>query len=105
VAAVILLVVACHGEGVDACGKLGDPIAREECRYDAVRTVATDDAALDAALAGIEDAGSRDLVLYRLARDLPERAHALCGRTTTPAMRDKCDKVLGRPHLSGPPKP
>ena len=103
-ATLIFFLAGClRGKGLEACDAYGDPIAREECRYDEVKKVLTDDAALDAALARIDDPASRDLVLYRLAVDNPDRANALCARTKTPALQDKCAKVIGRPHLRGPP--
>ncbi len=106
VATLILLVGAClWGKGLEACDAYGDPIAREECRYDEVKKVMDDPAALDAALAHIDDDASRDLALFRLARDNPSRARDLCARVKTPAMQDKCAKTLGRPHLDGQPTP
>jgi len=106
VAALIALLGGClWGKGLAACDAYGDPIAREECRYDEVKKVMSDPTALDAALAHIADEASHDLVLYRLAVDNPDRASELCRRTRTAAMQDKCAKVIGRPHLnSGPPR-
>lgn len=105
-ATLIALLGGClWGKGLEACDAYGDPIAREECRYDEVKKVLDNPAGLEAALARIADQASHDLVLYRLAVDNPERATDLCRRTRTPAMQDKCAKVIGRPHLnSGPPR-
>ena len=103
-ATLILLVGACiGGKGLEGCDAYGDPIAREECRYDEVKKVMSDPSALDGALAHIQDAASHDLVLYRLAVDNPDRAPELCRRTRTPTMQEKCAKVIGRPHLQRAP--
>ncbi|MDP2313356.1 MAG: hypothetical protein Q8P41_10655 [Pseudomonadota bacterium] len=102
----LLFAFACRTEpGLPGCDGLGDPIAREECRYDAVKPLVNDDQALRAAVDSMSDEASRDLLLYRLAVDNPQRAQSLCALTRTPVLREKCDKVIGRPHLAGPPRP
>ncbi len=102
----LIVVIGCHwNDGLAGCDGMGDPIAREECRYDNVKPLVKDDAALRAAVDTIPDPASRDLLLLRLAFDQPERAQALCTMVKTPAVREKCDKVVGRPHLAGPPRP
>ncbi|MDP2309190.1 MAG: hypothetical protein Q8P18_24415 [Pseudomonadota bacterium] len=99
----LLLVFGCHTEpGLAGCEGVRDPIAREECRYDAIKPLVADDAALRAAVDSMTDSASRDLVLLRLAFDRPERAQALCRMVKTPPVREKCDKVVGRPHIAGP---
>lgn len=102
--AALIFLLACteRATGVAACEPLGDPISREECRYDAIQKVMDDPGGFTAALDSFPDT-SRDLVLYRLAVDQPARARHLCGLTRTAAMTDKCSKLLGRPHMSGPP--
>ncbi len=93
------LLAACGTDASGDCGELPPGRALEECRYTRARAAAEQPEALDAALADIDDPASRDLLLLRLAVDLPARAPELCRRITTPAARDKCDKVVGRPHL------
>jgi hypothetical protein len=58
-----------------------------------------DDDALDVGLVEIDDVTSRDLVLLRLAIAAPRHAAALCGRVRTAGAEEKCQQVLGRPHL------
>ena len=100
------LLLGCHREpGLAGCDAVRDPIAREECRYDAIKPLVDDDASLRAALDSMTDTASRDLVLLRLAFDRPERGQALCQMVRTAPVKDKCDKVVGRPHLAGPPRP
>lgn len=102
----VLLALGCHqAPGLAGCDTVKDPIAREECRYDAIKPLVDDEAALRAAVDSMADAASRDLVLLRLAFDRPERAQALCRMVKTAPVKDKCDKVVGRPHISGPPRP
>lgn len=86
------------------CGALGDATARENCRFGFLRPLfeAGDVAGFEAALAGIDDPLARDLVRLRLAIDDPSRADLLCGRVETPSGREKCQQVLGRPHLRAP---
>jgi hypothetical protein len=102
--ATLILLLGCHwtAEGVGSCESMGDPIAKEDCRYDEITKLVGDDAAFTVAVDSLPEV-SRDLVLYRLAVDDPSRAQRLCGMTRTTAMKDKCAKVLGRPHMSGPP--
>ena len=98
----VWLLLACHTKDLAGCATLGDPIAREECRYDFIKPLLADDPAFKAAIDSVTDAPSRDLVLLRLAVDNPERAQSLCGLVRLPATREKCDKVIGRPHIAGP---
>jgi hypothetical protein len=92
--------------GLAACAPCQSPFqgakAREECRYEAVKPLVTDEAALKQALDAIPDDTSRDLVLYRLAVDHPDRAARLCTLMRTDPARQQCEKVVGRPHLNGP---
>jgi hypothetical protein len=83
------------------CARIPEGRARDDCHYALARTHADDAARLDGVLSGVADPAARDMVLLRLAVDLPARAPELCARITTPAARDKCDKVVGRPHLGG----
>lgn len=97
----LALLSACDRGADGDCEAMDPGMAREECRYQAAKAAVGDDAALRAALDRIGDPNARDLVVLRLAVDTPERAPALCALTRTPVGRDKCDKVLGRPHLGG----
>ncbi|MFZ5477971.1 MAG: hypothetical protein ACOZNI_14450 [Myxococcota bacterium] len=63
-----------------------------------------DPAKLDAVLARARDDVEHDLLVERLAVRHHDKASALCPRMRTPQGKDKCAKVLGRPHLAGPPK-
>lgn len=95
----VLLLLACSWD----CDDIGDPRAREDCRFAKVANALEDPAAFDAALGAITDPDARDLVLLRLAVQHPERAGELCGRVQTDVAREKCQQVLGRPHLRGAP--
>lgn len=99
-APLILWLLACGAAEGDCATREGRD--RDACWYEAARTAAPE--ALPAVLDGIDDPVARDLVLLRLAVDHPERANALCAQTKTPTGREKCDKVIGRPHLSGGPR-
>jgi len=90
------------------CAGLPDAAAQEACRYRFIEPLLDDPSALDAALATIDDPGSRDLVLLRLAIADPRRAAGLCRRVTTEGAQARCRQVLGRPHLQStrrPPEP
>lgn len=77
---------------------------QDECRYQAART-APDAAALATALAAIPDDTARDIVVMRIAVDRPDDVIALCAMTTTPIGRQQCERVIGRPHISGKQQP
>ncbi|MES2644956.1 MAG: hypothetical protein V4850_36050 [Myxococcota bacterium] len=105
-ALLVPILLGCHNEpGLPGCDGVRDPIAREECRYDAIKPLVDDEAALRAAVDSMTDAASRDLVLLRLAFDRPDRGQAMCRLVKTASVKEKCDKVVGRPHLAGPPRP
>ena len=61
-----------------------------------------DPAALDAELARFSDPRARDLVLLELAVAEPSAGGKLCAKVTPDAGKEKCAKVIGRPHLQGP---
>lgn len=110
VEAVIALVLwlACGGPAtpttVADCAAIGDATERENCRYGFLRPLFEkgDLQGFEAALGTLEDPLARDLVRLRLAIDDPSRADRLCGRVETGAGREKCQQVLGRPHLRAP---
>jgi hypothetical protein len=97
----VLLILACQGEPVTVaeCASLSPPAEVEDCRLRLVQPIIDDDAALDAALTQIDDPGSRDLLLLRLAISDPPRAARLCRRVETEGAQARCRQVLGRPHL------
>lgn len=116
----LALVSACAGEPdtVAGCAALSDAAAQEDCRYRLVAPLVGDAAKLTAALAEVRASASpqsHDLLLLRLAIDAPAQAGALCQQVQTDGAREKCQQVLGRPHLGttrrpptadgGPPPP
>jgi hypothetical protein len=58
-----------------------------------------DPAALEAAITAAGDATAQDLLRVQLAVDSPQQADSLCARVTTEFAKEKCQQVLGRPHL------
>ena len=107
----LLLALACgtpEPAALADCAALSDPAEREACHFRFIAPLVGDDAALDAALASLDDPGSRDLVLLRLAIANPKEAAGLCRKVTTEGAKARCRQVLGRPHLQStrrPPKP
>ena len=100
-AGLLLALAACAAEPrrIEDCGKLRGTAAVENCRWRFVEPVADDPEALRAALAAIPEAASRDLVRLRLAIEHPDRAASACREVETPGARERCEQVLGRPHL------
>lgn len=106
IALAALVALAC-GNGtpgtIGECAALSSATERETCRYTFLKpTVAgsrIDEDTLDQGLVEISDATSRDLVLLRLAIAAPRHAAALCRRVHTAGAEEKCQQVLGRPHL------
>jgi hypothetical protein len=99
------LALACgQPQDLPGCATLRDPGEREACRWALIAPLADDDAALDAALAQVAEPESRDLLLLRLALSEPRRAPRLCARVSTPGAVEKCQQVLGRPHLGSAPR-
>ena len=101
-----LIALACgHGTPgtIGECATLASATERETCRYTLLKpTVADtriDEDTLDQGLVEISDETSRDLVLLRLAIAAPRHAAALCRRVHTAGAEEKCQQVLGRPHL------
>ena len=104
---VLLLVLACaavasRAPGISGCESLAGT-EREDCRLDEARKMGADPVALDLALAQIPDPVARDLLLVRLAFDTPSDSARYCSRTTTTVGKQRCQQIIGRPHLrSGP---
>lgn len=107
----LLFPLACQGpppESMADCEAISSPQSREECRYTLVLPLLDNEVALNSALAVISDPGSHDLLLLRLAITRPDLGPQLCAKTLTAAAREKCQQVVGRPHLQThrrPPKP
>lgn len=64
-----------------------------------------DPAVLAAAIAAAGEPIEQDLLRVRLAAIRPALGPKLCAEVTTPAAREKCQQVVGRPHLQGVPSP
>ena len=113
---IFLLLLACaQPKTVSECARLSDETKREECRFDLLEPLLpapgappTDRKAfqstLDAALTSIDDPRSRDLLLLRLAIASPASAGYLCTKVQTDGARERCQQVLGRPHLGTVPR-
>ena len=106
VALVALVALACGASTpstIGECSALSSATERETCRYTMLKpTVAgsrIDGDTLDQGLVEISDETSRDLVLLRLAIAAPRHAAELCRRVHTAGAEEKCQQVLGRPHL------
>ena len=56
----------------------------------------------DAQLKKISDPMERDVLLIRLAVQNPLHSSALCQKVQTMGAKEKCQKVIERPHLSTP---
>ena len=103
----LLLLLGCQPEpqSLAECPRLGNAGEVEDCRFEMVQPLVGDEDALDSALGIIDDPGSRDLLLLRLAIADPQRAGRLCRRVETAGARERCRQVLGRPHLSTTRRP
>ena len=101
----LILSASCNSDDpFQRCAGLEDERARQDCRFEAAAALAHDEAALDAALDDIEDDGLHDLLVLRLVARAPAQAEGLCLRVRTPVAKEKCDHVMGRPHLVTPAK-
>ncbi len=101
IVALLLALGGCaRAPGIAGCASL-DGAELEDCRFAESKKVAADPVALQAALDAIPDPLSRDLVLVRLAFDTPSSSGQLCTRVTTPVGKQRCQQIIGRPHLRG----
>lgn len=101
----ILGTIGCsEPETVADCADLRAAQEREQCRWDKIAPLAEDPAAVEAALADVEPAESRDLIRLRLSIAHPTRASAWCRTVETAGAQEKCRQVLGRPHLGTAPR-
>lgn len=85
----LALLVACAADGPDLERAL-------------VALRAGDEAALKLELDKSPDALARDMALLELATAEPAAGGKLCASVSTAWAREKCVKVIGRPHLQGP---
>lgn len=74
-----------------------DGTAREDCRLKFAQQAS--EAELDLLLPTLGDPLTADLLLIRLAIDSPHRATELCARTRTEVGKQRCQQIIGRPHL------
>lgn len=61
---------------------------------------AGDRATVEALVAAEPDPVARDILRLSLATEQPEKGAFLCRAVTTVDAREKCLKVLGRPHIN-----
>lgn len=82
-------------------------LSRGECEFSQVKSAweQKDTAGTEAALQRIEDPLERELALVRLAILSPAEAPALCKRVKLEVPRQKCQQILGRPHLQDVGRP
>ncbi len=90
--------VAAPPSSVADCASL-EGAAVEDCRFEFAKRAGSDAAALARVLEAIPDPLSRDLVLVRLAFDAPGSSARLCAGVTTDVGRQRCQQIVGRPHL------
>jgi hypothetical protein len=78
-----------------------------ECRFSQVKAAweQHDEAGTEAALQQISDPLERELALVRLAILSPSEAPQLCKRVTQAVAKQKCQQILGRPHLQDVKRP
>ena len=100
--ALFLSVLGCQSppEVLADCDALSVPTERENCRFEMIQPLMDDSDALMAALDQITDPASRDLLLLRLATSNPKLNSTLCRQAATTGAQERCQQVLGRPHLS-----
>ncbi len=78
-----------------------------DCRFERALAAlaAGNEAGMHEEIAKITDPLEQDLVRLRVATADPAGAATLCNDVTTDFARQKCQQVLGRPHLQGTPRP
>ena len=89
---------------LEDCAAVTDAVARGDCQLKFTTPLLEDPKALDAALALVPEGVERDALIARLAVTDPRRGARLCKAMTTPEGQQKCQQVLGRPHLGAPRK-
>ena len=96
----LALFSGCDGDGSTDCRRDAlDPTAQEACWFDEATQTMGDRGQLEALLTRIPAAASRDLLRLRLVATDPIEYGWLCDSAETDAVEQKCDDVLGRPHL------
>lgn len=88
-------------------GALDDGQCDADCHFERAQVAldSSDPTALDAAIAAAGDPLEQDLLRVRLAAIRPAQGAKLCAGVTTAAAKEKCQQVVGRPHLQGVPSP
>lgn len=112
-ALILSALCGCAPDTVAECARISDAARRETCRFELVLAQVLPDGtqgnvdkkALEAAMKQIDDPVSRDLILLRLAILAPTEAMSLCRHVETEGAQQKCQQVLGRPHLGTTRKP
>jgi hypothetical protein len=103
--AFIAPLAACDGDSGD-CASLRDDVARENCLFERVSaSFQAQDPKWRRQLAAIASPDSRDLVRLRLAILDPQQGPTICAEVETASAKDRCQRVVGRPHLASPPRP
>jgi hypothetical protein len=102
-----ILLWGCSGEtGLGRCDDLDDPVAVEDCRYQAAVGIGEDREAIQAAIDGIPEEHARDLLRLRLAVRDPVQLGWLCDDgLETAAVKSRCSVLLRREHLRGEDSP
>ncbi len=99
----LALALACgtsEPQTLASCNQQTDPTAREDCRLTHATRLVGDQAAFNAATAGLDDT-AYDLLIARLAFNEPSHAGWLCKTVRTDQGRTRCKRITGRPHLGG----
>jgi hypothetical protein len=98
---VLALLLGCgRPPGIAGCASL-DGTTKEDCRFDEAKKLVANKAEFTAAVATIEDPTARDLLLVRLAFEVPSSSATLCSQVTTAIGKQRCQQIIGRPHLRG----
>jgi hypothetical protein len=81
------------------CASIEDWQNRLDCAYSSAEAHVDEDEALITALQTLSSKEDQDMILYRLAFNYPSEAPRLCKMVKTRAFEEKCQQVMGRPHL------
>ena len=87
------------------CSIIEDWQDQHECVYAKALMQVDDPQAMNAEISTLSEPTDQDMIFYRLAFNHPERAQEFCSQTQTRAFVEKCQQVLGRPHLGTKPRP
>lgn len=101
----LLALAACSSappQTMSGCAGLDEPTEREDCRLRVAGEHLDELEALRRQIALVSSPESRDLLRIRLAVQDPHRAGPLCRDAETNPAAQRCQQVLGRPHLRTP---